>query len=73
MNGDARLEHRLFWTANPSVFRKSITDTPWPHGHHSETLFGKHLLKDQRVRFAFWGSGEELTRHIGEVRAGSGY
>ena len=72
-NGTSRMEHRLFWTNNPSVFRKSLTATPWPIGRHSETLFGKQLLRDQRVRFAFWGSGEELTKHIGEVRAGAGY
>lgn len=72
-NGTARLEHRLFWTANPNVFRKSLTATPWPEGHHSETLFGKLLLRDERTRFAFWGDHEELTRHIGQVRAGTGY
>ncbi len=72
-NGTSRLEHRLFWTANPNLFRKSLTATPWPEGRHSETLFGKLLLRDERTRFAFWGSGEELTRHIGTVRAGTGY
>lgn len=72
-NGDARLEHRLFFTANPSLFRRSLTDRPWPKGEHSETLFGKALLQDARLRFAFWGDHVELTKHIGVVRAGSGY
>lgn len=72
-NGTSRLEHRLFWTANPSIFSRSITATPWPTGKHSETLFGQALLKDERTRFAFWGSGEEWTKHIGAVRAGTGY
>lgn len=72
-NGNARLEHRLFWTANPSLFRKAITDKPWPLGHHSETQFGKQLMRDPRVRFAFWGDHVELAKHIGETRAGSGY
>jgi hypothetical protein len=71
-NGTSRLEHKLFWTANPSLFRKAITDRPWPVGHHSETLFGKQLI-DSGMVFAFWGSGEELTKHIGQVRAGTGY
>jgi hypothetical protein len=71
-NGTSRLEHKLFWTANPSIFRKSLTDRPWPVGHHSETLFGKQLI-DAGLRFAFWGDHQELTRHIGEVRAGTGY
>ena len=72
-NGTTRLEHRLFWTCNPSVFRRSITARPWPHGKHSETLFGKELMANQNTRFAFWGGGEELTKHIGAVRAGVGY
>jgi hypothetical protein len=72
-NGTSRLEHRLFWTNNPSLFRKSMTDRPWPEGYHSETVFGKALLRDDRVRFAFWGDHQELTKHIGEVRAGHSY
>ena len=72
-NGASRLEHNLFWTNNPSLFRRSLTDRPWPRGHHSETLFGKALFRDPTVRSAFWGQGEEWIRHIGEVRAGVGY
>lgn len=67
------LEHKLFWTANPSLFRRAITSTPWPTGKHSETLFGKQLFTDPRKRAAFWGNGEEWIRHIGKVRAGVGY
>lgn len=66
------LEHKLFFTANPSLFRHSLTDTPWPSGRHSETLFGKRVLSGD-ARSAFWGQGEEWIRHIGEVRAGVGY
>lgn len=72
-NGTSRLEHRLFWTNNPSLFRKSLTDVPWPVGHHSETLFGKRVLADPKARVAFWGHGETWIRHLGEVRAGVGY
>jgi len=71
-NGNTRLEHKLFWTANPSIFRKAITARPWPAGHHSETLFGDALKRDA-FRFAFWGDHVELTQHIGAVRAGVGY
>jgi hypothetical protein len=66
-------EHRQFFTLNPSLFRKSLTDRPWPVGRHSETLFGKTVLNDSRARAAFWGDGSEWIRHIGEVRAGVGY
>ncbi len=66
-------EHRQFFTLNPSLFRTSLTERPWPMGHHSETLFGKGLLRDPRVRCAFWGEGDEWIRHLGTVRAGVGY
>lgn len=67
------LEHRLFWTNNPSLFRKSLTDVSWPSGHHSETLFGKSLFTNAKARSAFWGQGEEWISHIGSIRAGVGY
>jgi hypothetical protein len=70
---DGWFEHRQFWTNNPSLFRKSMTDRPWPIGRHSETLFGRAVLADPKARAAFWGAGENWIRHVGEVRAGSGY
>lgn len=66
-------EHRQFFTLNPSVFPRSLTDIPWPSGKHSETLFGKMVLADKTRRSAFWGTGENWITHIGQVRAGSGY
>lgn len=70
---DGWFEHRLFFTLNPTLFRKSLTTVPWPSGHHSETIFGKRLLADKSARSAFMGDGSEWIRHIGQVRAGSGY
>lgn len=70
---DGWFEHRQFFTLNPSLFRRSLTERPWPSGHHSETLFGKSLFNDRSLRAAFWGAGEEWIAHIGEVRAGVGY
>lgn len=87
-NGHSRLEHRLFFTANPSVFRRSLTtELAWPTERQarrilgrradqmpsSETAFGKLLFEDPRVRVAFWGSGEQWVSHIGATRAGVGY
>lgn len=72
-NGDSRLEHRLFFTCNPSLFRKSLTARRWPSGRHSETLFGQALFRDPKLRAAFWGTGEPWITHLGEVRAGTGY
>lgn len=87
VNGTSRLEHRLFFTANPSLFRRSLTDTPWPSEQQSrrilkrredqmpssETAFGQIILADPAARVAFWGDGEQWVSHIGAVRAGVGY
>lgn len=69
----ARLEHRLFWTMNPSLFRRSLVEYPWPQKVSSERAFGDLLLRDPRARFAFWGTGEPWLTHIGEVRASDAY
>ena len=70
---DGWLEHRLFFTLNPSLFRRTLTNTPWPSGQHTETIFGKHVLQEPTRRSAFWGTGEQWVSHIGAVRAGAGY
>jgi hypothetical protein len=72
-NGTSRLEHRLFWTANPSLFRKSLTKVPWPAAPSSERRFADALFKDPRAVSSFWGRGEPWITHVGEVRAGAGY
>jgi hypothetical protein len=78
----AWLEHRLFLTTNPSLYRRTLCTTDWPEGPNSEGHFTHQLLRDgspevdgERVRFAFWGtrdSGEAVT-HIGHERVGVGY
>lgn len=73
---DGYLEHRLFWTMNPSLVRRSIVENAWPAADSSERVFGDKLLRDPAARFAFLGSGEAWARHIGETRAvanGVGY
>jgi hypothetical protein len=65
--------HRDHFTANPSLFRRSLTDVPWPDGKSSERLFGDTVLRDPAARFGYWGSGAPWIRHIGAVRAGAGY
>ena len=68
------LEHRLFFTANPSLIRRSLASHRWPLATHSEAVFGRQLFRhDKRARSAFWGSGEPWVTHIGEVRAGTVY
>ena len=71
----AWLEHRRFFTTNPSLYRRSLIDRGWPQGPESEGRFGIRLCEDPGVRFGYWGardSGEWVT-HIGDHRAGSGY
>lgn len=70
------LEHRKFFTTNPSLYRKSLTvEHPWPVGLNSEGKFGIELFKDADKRSAFWGHKGEEPRcwHIGEFRNGAGY
>ena len=75
-NGHGRLEHRNFWTMNPALYRRSITERPWPSAPSSERVFGDQLFVNPNARVAFWGDGEPWIDHIGEVRAvagGQGY
>jgi hypothetical protein len=77
------LEHSLFYTTNPSVFRRELCATGWPEGKHSEGRYGFQLreqglpwgIPGGDVRFGFWGPRTDppLIRHIGEHRAGTGY
>jgi hypothetical protein len=67
------VEHRDHFTANPSLFHKALTATPWPNSASSERAFGDLLLRDKAARFAYWGSGEAWITHIGAVRAGTAY
>lgn len=69
------LEHRLFFTTNPSLYRRSLLDRGWPNVKHSEGIFTHQLLEDPAVRFGFWGSREsgESCHHIGDQRVGHGY
>lgn len=72
----AWLEHRLFFTTNPSLYRRSLCEIGWPTGEsRTEEAFTQQLLADPDLRFAFWGSRDsgEAVRHIGEHRNGTGY
>lgn len=70
------LEHRRFFTANPSLYRRTLCDRGWPSGNESEGRFGLRLFAEQpAAHCGFWGarsSGEWVT-HIGHERAGTGY
>lgn len=69
------LEHRCFFTCNPSIYRRSLTSMGWPQGSRSEWRLTKQLLQKRDTRFGYWGdfdSGEAVF-HIGVERKGNGY
>jgi hypothetical protein len=69
------LEHRRFWTTNPSLFHRRMLHRGWPDGPHSEGHFGIGLFTDTDMVCGFWGSRDsgEWVEHIGSHRVGSGY
>lgn len=70
------LEHRRFFTTNPSLYRRTLTTRGWPSGPQSEGRFGVELLDAHPDwRFGFWGARDsgEWVEHIGVERAGTGY
>lgn len=71
----AWLQHRLFWTTNPSLFRRELCDTGWPETEHSEGVFTHRLIEDTELRFGYWGARDsgEWVEHIGLERVGQGY
>lgn len=70
------VEHRAFWSSNPSLFRAEMLARTWPITKGSEKTFGTELVRDQpHRRFAFWGSSSSApaTEHVGVERTGHGY
>lgn len=79
---DQWLEHRMFWTTNPSVYRKTLLEVGWPEGVQSEGNFAPKLMAQgtaevggDDMMFGFWGARDSGTwvEHIGQERAGTGY
>jgi hypothetical protein len=69
------LEHRRFFTTNPSMYRRALTEKEWPEGEHSEGRFGLALCENPTTRFGYWGRRDDPPKvhHIGDHRAGTGY
>lgn len=69
------LRHSLFWTTNPSLYRRRlIHDHDWPTGEQSEGRYTA-LLREHGYEFAYLGERSEppWVHHIGDQRAGTGY
>ncbi len=80
--GRTWLEHRLFFTTNPTLYRMSLCRLGWPNGEHSEGVFSLQLLESgspealaPAVRFGYWGglTDDPWVEHIGHKRVGHGY
>lgn len=70
------LEHRNFFTTNPSLYRKSLTQLGWPVGNNSEGNFGIGVFsKDNTLKSGYWGAKFDSPKciHIGDYRNGAGY
>jgi hypothetical protein len=70
------LQHRQFWTTNPSLYRRSLCARGWPRGAESEGRFGGSLFDDPDVWCAYWGARDsgQWVDHVGlERAAGAGY
>jgi hypothetical protein len=77
------LEHRLFFTTNPSLYRRDLLKAGWPAGGQSEGMFFNRLrtqglpwgVEGRHVKFGYWGHADDppWVEHIGVQRTGHGY
>lgn len=70
------LEHRNFFTTNPSIYRKTLIDYGWPEGNFSEGKFSHKIFNsDDNLVSGYWGGVNDApkVRHIGDYRNGAGY
>lgn len=67
------LEHALYFTTNPSLYRYSLLAHPWPNPPGCEREFTEQLL-ERGYHFAVWGErgDEPWITHTGH-RTGRGY
>lgn len=67
------LEHRVCFSTNPCLYRRSLLTIGWPQVRHSEGVF-THQLLERGWSFAYWGPrGAQQVTHIGDTRTGVGY
>jgi hypothetical protein len=68
------LEHRLWFTLNPCLYRRELCKAGWPTSYKHEWHFSRKLcLQSDEIRFGIWGEGEPWVTHIGKERKGRGY
>jgi len=67
---DGLVEHRLFFSGNPTVIPRRTFEQPWPAGNWSENRFRDRLLTNPAVKFAM--TPTIVVEHVG-TRTGHGY
>lgn len=69
------MEHRLFFTTNPSLYRRSLVERGWPNVPRSEGIFTLQLLENPEAKFGYWGqkTDKPWVTHLGAQRKGTGY
>lgn len=67
------LQHRLWFTLNPNLFRRNLCKLDRPVGRRHEWNFSRKLCEDPAARFGIWGDGSPWVTHIGHKRVGRGY
>jgi hypothetical protein len=70
------VEHRRYFTTNPSLYSTELCRRGWPQVAKSEGIFTHELLTEwDKRRFAIFGGWNDPPRcwHIGESRTGNGY
>lgn len=75
---DGWISHKLFFTSNPNIYRKSLIESlPYPnHIQGAERQFSLDILDSNPLaEFGYWGQKTDLpwVEHIGVKRKGSNY
>jgi hypothetical protein len=67
-------EHSAYWTCNPNIFPKWLTNFKWPDGAWSESRFSKEIFKTGRTAGIFGAQKDwPYVEHIGRERYGNQY
>lgn len=69
------LEHRAFFTTNPSLYPTWVTALGWPQCPNSEGVFSHLIFGDAARRSGYWGHRDDApwVHHIGAQRIGIGH
>lgn len=74
---DGWISHRLFFTTNPSLYRKSLIETrTYPDVKDSEGHFSQSIISSEPdAQFGYWGQKTDApwVTHIGAKRKGNIY